>query len=361
MQKRAYLIFSFLFLLTVNSALAQAAQTAKEPPKEKTQKAEKSQGQHSMVEPPELAPLRFSFASDAYLGVYLEEVSAERMKDLKLKEERGAVVMKVAEGSPAEKAGLKENDVIVSFNGRRVDTVRELQRLLGETPAGRTVTFEVMRGGALQTLTATVTKRAANAGLLQGNLEPFKLREKELQKMEEQLKRSEVSRERAEEMRQRRWELQEKFQSAKPKDFGNFNFNYRGMNFWSGTRLGLAVESLNEQLGNYFGVKDGKGVLVTEVQKDSAAEKAGLQAGDVILEVDNQKIVSTHNLLAVLAKKPAGQLTLKILRNKDEKTVTVRLEKREALPAKKHRAMFFSPTVNVIYSEFHWPTTMTPG
>src|SRR5262245_61637119 len=85
-----------------------------------------------------------------YLGVYLEEVTPERTKELNLKEERGAIVMKVVADSPAEKSGLKENDVIVSFNGRRVDSVRELQRLLNETPADRSVQIEVIRGGAKQ-------------------------------------------------------------------------------------------------------------------------------------------------------------------------------------------------------------------
>ena len=61
--------------------------------------------------------------SGSYLGVFLEEVTPERKKDLGLSEERGAIVMKVISGSPAEKAGLKENDVIASFNGRQVDSV----------------------------------------------------------------------------------------------------------------------------------------------------------------------------------------------------------------------------------------------
>src|SRR5260370_2665779 len=78
----------------------------------------------------------------SYLGVFLEEVTADRMKELGLNQERGAVVMKIVKNSPAEKAGLKENDVIVSFHGRPVDSVREFERLLGDTPAGRTVAVE---------------------------------------------------------------------------------------------------------------------------------------------------------------------------------------------------------------------------
>src|SRR5215471_12309342 len=95
----------------------------------------------------------------SYLGVFVDEVTTDRMKELGLSQERGAVIMKVVKDSPAEKAGLKENDVILSFNGRPVDSVREFERLLGDTPAGRTVTLEISRGGNRQSLSATVTKR----------------------------------------------------------------------------------------------------------------------------------------------------------------------------------------------------------
>src|SRR5215470_872553 len=95
----------------------------------------------------------------SYLGVFVDEVTTDRMKELGLSQERGAVIMKVVKDSPAEKAGFKENDVIVTFNGRPVDSVREFERLLGDTPAGRIVTIEVLRGGNHQSLAATISKR----------------------------------------------------------------------------------------------------------------------------------------------------------------------------------------------------------
>lgn len=334
-----------LLLLCANAVFAQDAINSKEKQKEKEQIAKEKAWTEAAQE---FAPFRFSFGSDSYLGVYLEEVNAEHMKSLNLREERGAVIMKVTEGSPAEKAGLKENDVIVSFNGRRVDTVKELQRLLGETPSGRTVNFEVVRGGATQTLTATLAKRASSFNGFEGNLAPFKLQEKELQRMEQQLKRSEIDRTKAEELRKRNEELQGQLQRSMPREFGNFYFNSRGMSFWGGSRLGVSVESLTEQLGNYFGVKEGQGVLVTEVQTDSAAAKAGLKAGDIIIEIDNEKIKSTSDLASAVAKKEEGQMVLKVLRNRDEKTFTVTLEKREIRPATRKRAVIYSPVTDVI-------------
>jgi serine protease Do len=341
------MIFSLIFLTLVNVALAQDAATAQDKEKEK----EKAKEKEWAVVSPELAPLRFSFGSDGYLGIYLEEVTPEKMKDLNLREERGAVIMKVTAGSPAEKAGLKENDVIVSFNSRRVDTVRELQRLLGETPAGRTVNFEVVRGGNTQTLSATLSKRASNFKFFEGNDGVFKL-------AEQNSKLAELTRERAEEMRKRGQELQGLYGKNLqgfgknnlspfyfPKEFGSYNFNLLGIA--SGARLGVSVQSLTEQLGSYFGVKDGEGVLVTEVANDSAAAKAGLKAGDVILEIDDQKVKNINDLMSTLAKKEEGQMVLKVLRNREDKKLTVTLEKRELRPSKK-RAAFFSQPKNVI-------------
>jgi serine protease Do len=355
MLKRHYIIFSLIFLVLVNVALAQDAEKEKE--------KQKAKEKEWAVVSPEIAPLRFSFGSDGYLGIYLEEVTPEKMKDLNLKEERGAVIMKVAEGSPAEKAGLKENDVIVSFNSRRVDTVRELQRLLGETPAGRSVSFEIVRGGSTQTLTATLSKRASNFKFFEGNNDLLKLQEQNSALAEKNLKLGEINREKAEEMRKRSQELQGRYREElqgklkgfnskefgkfyAPKEFGSYNFNFNG--FARGARLGVSVQSLTEQLGSYFGVKDGQGVLVTEVADDSAAAKAGLKAGDVILEIDDQKVKDINDLMAALEKKEEGQVVLKVLRNRDDKKITVTIEKREVRPTKRRSALFTSQAVNVI-------------
>src|SRR5882672_5053881 len=92
----------------------------------------------------------------ARLGVVLEDVRAEDVARLKLAEERGAVVEEVVKGSAAEKAGLKEDDVILSYQGERVGSAAQLRRLVRETPGGRRVTIEASRAGAAQRLTATL-------------------------------------------------------------------------------------------------------------------------------------------------------------------------------------------------------------
>ena len=266
----------------------------------------------------------------SYLGVFLEEVSAERMKELNLSEERGAIVMKVVEGSPAEKAGLKENDVIVSFNGRRVDSVRELQRMLSETPADRSVSIEVIRGGGRQTIGATLSKRSNNFNMVMPELNG-----KMFGQGEEGRKRAEEARKRAEEFFHRDKDGLKVF----PPDFGNFTFVTPGdSQTFRGTRLGITAESLTDQLSEYFGVKDGRGVLITEVYADSAAAKAGLKAGDVITAIDDEKINDVTGLVTAITSKSEGAVRIKIMRNQSEQTITVTLQKRVAPPATRRRA-----------------------
>ncbi len=92
------------------------------------------------------------------LGVSLEDVGADDVGRLGLSAERGAVVTDVQEGSAAEKAGVKDGDVIVRFGGQDVWSAAQLARLVRETPAGRTVDLEVSRGGAIQKLSVALTK-----------------------------------------------------------------------------------------------------------------------------------------------------------------------------------------------------------
>ena len=97
--------------------------------------------------------------SGSFLGVGVADIDAERAKALNLKEEHGAEVKAVDDDSPAAKAGIKVGDVILEYNGQRVEGMGQFVRLVRETPVGRQVKLLVSRGGATQTLTATVAER----------------------------------------------------------------------------------------------------------------------------------------------------------------------------------------------------------
>jgi C-terminal processing protease CtpA/Prc len=339
MGKRFYLAAGLVVVLGAGVVAARgdsAVQKERQKSKEKTEQQDLSTADQQNLWS------TLALTSDtSYLGVFLEEVTSERAKELNLSEERGAVVMKVVTGGPAEKAGLKENDVIVSFNGRRVDSVRELTRLLGETPAGRNVSIEVIRGGGHQTLTATLSKREGLMGWRpeldekwrQSTEEAMKRAQEQLKHSEDALKHYELNKEQIEksfkdsQLNREQWE-----KSFRDGQLGNYFFVGPGeYGIFRGGRLGVNVESLTEQLAGYFGVKEGKGVLVTHVEEDSPAGKAGIKAGDVITAVDNEPVDGVRSLMTALRKKEQGQVVVKAVRNKHEQTFTVVVEKRQTL------------------------------
>jgi hypothetical protein len=218
-----------------------------------------------------------------------------------------------------------------------VDSVRELQRLLNETPAERSAQIEVIRGGARQTVAAILSKRSfpGFGGTLGQGFDDkvFKQREG----WDDSLKRSE-------DMFNRYKGTVEVF----PKDFGDFTFVNPGeFTLLGGTRLGISAESLTDQLAEFFGVKDNKGALVASVQENSPAAKGGLKAGDVIIAVDNERVENVRGLIKALSEKKEGTIALKVVRNRSEQIVTVTLEKPETLTPRK-RAVGYRPVTLVV-------------
>ncbi len=219
------------------------------------------------------------------LGVVLVDVTPDSEKELKLHSEGGAIVKEVRPGSAAAKAGLEKNDVILQFAGERVRSVAQLSRLVRETPPGRTVNIEISRGGQSRTLSA--------------KLEAAK---------------SEFS-----------FNVHVPPPHVELPAFKNFNFAFR-----TGPTLGISGDELTTQLANYFGVKQGKGVLVREVVVGSAAEKAGLKAGDVIVQVEGKPIGSVGELRGALGNQTSDEerkLNMTIVRDRREQTLTVELER----------------------------------
>ena len=249
MSKRSYLGLFLVCAMGIITALALSsaslADDQKDKDKDKSEQADKQKEKELEKASQRVFELSNVIGSESYLGVYLEEVTSDRARELKLSDERGAIVMKVVEGSPAEKAGLKENDVIVSFNGRRVDTVRELQRLLAETPSGRNVQFETIRGGGHHTIQATLTRRSPEVGWA-----PFddSLFRQNLAQGEESLKRSQETLK----LYQRSLEKGGKTLQG----YGDFNFVAPGrFMYYRGSRLGIGVEALTDQLPNSLELK----------------------------------------------------------------------------------------------------------
>lgn len=227
----------------------------------------------------------------SYLGIGALEVTPERAKALNLKEERGVEVARVEEDSPAAKAGVKQGDVVLEYNGENVEGVDQFIRMVHETPPGRQVKMTVWRNGANQDLTVTVGARrntvieTPNGPVTVPVIPPLP--------------------------------------PMPPFDVPRFEMSYQS------PLIGIEGESLapQGQLADFFGVPDG--VLVKSVLRNSPAERAGIKAGDVIVKVDNSKVTSTREITGVLrSNRTKSTFTLTVVRNKKEMPVTVTLPER---------------------------------
>jgi serine protease Do len=228
--------------------------------------------------------------SSGYLGIGGLDISPERAKALNLKEERGVEVSSLAEDGPAAKAGIKQGDVVLEFNGQPVEGTAQFQRLVRETPVGRQVRITVWRSGGRQTVTATVgeNKQTTVFGSAGDGAWTFSM---------------------------------PRIQPMPNIEIPRFQMTLQN------PMLGIVGESLEreDQLAEFFGVQDG--VLVRSVKKGSAAEKAGIKAGDVITKVDDSKVISSAEITRVLrglkSKKTFG---LTVVRNRKEMPLTVTME-----------------------------------
>jgi predicted metalloprotease with PDZ domain len=241
----------------------------------------------------EFGPEHFFADGAAWLGVTVKDVTADMARDLKLPGEYGALVESVEADSAGAKAGLQKGDVIVEFAGERVRSVTQLRRLIRETPADRTVSLQVIRNGRARTLSAKLESRK--------NL--FYVRIPETGMPEPPIT------------------------APNPR-----LFDFRGFSYLFGGKptLGISGDDLTTQLAGYFGVKQGKGVLVREVVVGSPAEKAGLRAGDVIVAVDGKSVATVVELRQAVESKPSEEerkLNLTVVRDHHELIVTVQMEK----------------------------------
>jgi serine protease Do len=227
-----------------------------------------------------------------HLGVTLED-----------REEPGAVVKDVQPDTPAAKAGLQAGDVIVRYQGERVEGAAALARMVRETPAGRRVEMEVDRNGSVQTLSTTLEKGGGMQRWAEG------LRDGALEDLDVQLPE--------------RIELPEMppvpdFPPIPPmaRDGEHADAFRRLLRETGGARkLGIEYQEISGQLARYFKLADDHGVLVSEVDDNGPAARAGLRAGDVILKFNGSAVTDSQSFREQVRKADAGsEATLTISR-----------------------------------------------
>ena len=236
----------------------------------------------------------FSFDGDGgYLGIQTEEIGRDNMGRFGLREVRGVGVEKVIDGSPAQAAGLQNGDVIIRLDGEEITSVRKLTRLLSETAPDHQARITVLRSGSERELTVTLGKRpspqfADGAFKFEFPMIPPVTNLPDIQAL------------------------------PSIPDFPSGDFVWRG---FTGRQIGVGVTPLTKQLGDHFGVTNG--VLINNVRENSPAAKAGLKAGDIIVEAEGNEIKTDRDLARAISEKKTGDVQLTIVRGGSRQTLRV--------------------------------------
>jgi len=239
------------------------------------------------------------FGGGSYLGVDTRDITPDRLGPLHLKEESGVEITMVDQDAPAGKAGLKEQDVILTLNGEKVVSVEQLRRMIRETPPDRVVTLGISRDGQPMTFKVQLADRKNNfAYSYGGKAKDFHFEMPAMPAM-----------------------------PAIPA-LPDIDVPVSIVVVHSSLRSGLMVENLTPQLGDFFGAKNGQGVLVRSVEKGSRADKAGFRAGDVIVKINDEPIHDSGDFSHALRNRNGNAAKLSILRDKKEQTLTLTLPER---------------------------------
>jgi len=238
-------------------------------------------------------PLALAGGDSGYLGVMLQDVSPSMAKALQLGDQSGVLINEVVDDSPAAKAGLEDGDVIVAFEGKSLDDYSDLTKAVGAHKPGTKVTVTVLRDGTKKDIEVELGERENDFAWTMVGPEGHDT--VKLHKMMKDGDHDFVFE--SNDGSANVWV--QSFDGDHDMDVAFFSEN-RGF-------LGVHLDDLNGQLGEYFGIKEGKGVLVTEVIEESPAAAAGLKAGDVIVKIDSDEVDSATGLHKFMSNTEAEQ------------------------------------------------------
>jgi len=228
----------------------------------------------------------------AWLGVQLQALNDDLKEAMDMDEDAdGVLIAEVVDDSPADKAGLEDGDVVTALDGEEVTSVKFLVGAIKDRSPGDRVKLEVLRDGRRKTF-------------------EVELGESDVERQIKRIRIPDVS------------------HLEKLGEHAN-----QWVQTWDVERgyLGVKIIDLNDDLGEYFKVKDGGGVLITEVLEDSPAEDAGLLAGDVVLEFDGKTVKSTDKFRKYVAEADPGEdVALVVKRKGRKKTVEVEIGQMES-------------------------------
>lgn len=219
----------------------------------------------------------------AYLGVRLSE-ETERA-------EGGALVTHVVPDSPADRAGLKDGDIVVSFDGKPIRGPLGLTERIQEHEPGERVALAVVRGGDKKTLEVELGERKEQLGLFVAPSEEWK--------------------EKTEDVRQRMEELGQRL--GEPHFYA----------LWGKPKLGVQLVDVTPELRSHLGGPAEAGVLVSKVLKGTPAERAGIAVGDLVVAVEGRQVATSGDLVEALSDKSGKTFTIELVRARAKITIEV--------------------------------------
>lgn len=263
-----------------------------------------------------IAPQAFAFSFDGnggYLGVQTVEVTKDNFAKFGLRGVRGVAIEKVAENSPAAAAGLKDGDVILRVNGDEITSTRKLTRLIGEIEPDHQAKLTISRGGSEQEITATLGKRPTPK-FGEGNFRfegPEAFGKLDLDNFP-QLKDL---------PRLKEFDFKNLPDGEGLRSFSIPNGEGRMFSWSNGRQIGVGVSPLTSQLAKHFGVE--AGLMINEVRENSPASKAGLKAGDIIVEANGKAVKGDFDLIGEISGKKEGDVQITIVRDGKRQTISV--------------------------------------
>jgi serine protease Do len=192
-----------------------------------------------------------------WLGVSIQDITEDIAESLKLKTQEGVLVSDVFKGDPADKAGLQTGDIIVALNGKKVQDTHELLMIVAGINVGEAIKVTIMRDGTEKVFTVRIAERP------------------------------------------------EREQLAQREKTGEF--------------FGMTVQEISPEIAEHLGLPDTTGVIVSEIQQGGPADQAGIQPGDIILQVNRTKIQSLKEYAREMSKQDAEKSVLLSIRRKDAK------------------------------------------
>lgn len=230
-----------------------------------------------------------TLAGDAWIGIYTQTVDEDLKDAFELDYDNGVIIKMIVPDSPADKAGLEQGDIIIAIDGEDIKNSDELIDFVEGYKPGERIKIKIVRDGDEDVVAVKLGERGAE-----------KYYDKAL----------------------------DKFYSFTPKSDSKSFYFFDEDNRVSDVYMGVQLRNLNVQLGEYFGIEDGKGALIEEVTADSPAKKAGLEAGDVIIAVEGEEIEGPAAVTKLIRQKDEGdEIKVSVLRRNEKKEFTVTLEK----------------------------------